>query len=155
MEKRPKQAEINMTVGSPLILILRFTLPMMIGNLFQHLYNLVDSIVVGRFVGSTELGGIGCTGSIHFLIFSVGYGIASGIGVMLAILYGAQEKERLTRAIYNGFYAVTAVSLLITIFGTLGASTILRWMDTPVEVFPYALSYLRITMLGSLATMLY
>lgn len=155
MKKRIKYTEQDMTVGSPLGLILRFAVPMMFGNLFQQLYNLVDSIVVGRFVGSTQLGGIGCTGSIHYLIFSLGYGVSAGIGVMLATLYGAQDKERLTRAIYNGFYVVGAISLLITVFGTLGAGAILRWMNTPEEVFPYALSYLRITLLGSIATLFY
>lgn len=155
MGKRTPNAQVDMTVGSPLGLILRFTLPMMIGNIFQQLYNLVDSIVVGRFVGSLELGGIGCTGSIHYLVFSLGYGISSGIGVMLAILYGAKKKEQLSRAVYNGFYAVGAVALLIATVGFFGAPSVLRWMDTPEAVYPFALSYLRITMLGSVATLLY
>lgn len=145
----------NMTEGSPAGLIFRFTLPMIIGNLFQQFYNLTDSIIVGRFVGSNELGGIGSTGSIGFLIFSLGYGISAGLGILVAILYGAREGERLTRAIYNGFYAVFGVSVLITLIGYFSAETILTWMNTPPEVFPHALLYLRVTMLGSTATMFY
>ena len=145
----------NMTEGSPASLILRFTVPMMIGNLFQQFYNLADSIIVGRFVGSNELGGIGCTGSIGFLIFSLGYGISAGLGILVAILYGAREGQRLTRAIYNGFYAVLCVSVIITLAGFFSAEKLLIWMNTPSEVFPHALQYLRVTMLGSTATMLY
>lgn len=144
-----------MTEGSPAGLILRFTFPMMIGNIFQQFYNMVDAVVIGRFVGGSELGGIGCTGSIHYLIFSLGYGVSIGIGVLIAILLGNGEKKRLTRAIYNGFYAIFGVSLLITILGVFGAETILKWMDTPAEVFPHALIYLRVTMLGSAVSMLY
>lgn len=155
MEKPSRGAAWDMTEGPPAAMILRFTVPMMIGNIFQQFYNLVDSIVVGRFVGSSELGGIGSAGSIHYLIFSLGYGISMGIGILISILYGAKEKERLTQAIYNGFYAVAGVSVLISLVGGLGAGTVLRWMQTPEEVFPYALTYLRVTMLGSAATMFY
>ncbi len=155
MIRHGKTAVGDMTEGSPTGLILRFTLPMMVGNIFQQFYNLVDSIVVGKYVGSNELGGIGCTGSIHYLIFSLGYGIATGIGILTAILLGGKEKERLTRAIYNGFYAVLGASLLITVGGYFGAEKILQWMDTPAELFPYALLYLRVTVLGSAVSMLY
>lgn len=155
MKNHGKTTGWDMTEGPPANLILRFTLPMMIGNIFQQFYNLVDAIVVGRFVGGSELGGIGCTGSIHFLIFSLGYGVSTGIGILAAILLGSREKERLTQAIYNGFYAVFGVSVLITLLGFCGAEAILTWMDTPAEVFPYALTYLRVTMLGSAVTMFY
>lgn len=155
MKKERHISEKDMTTGPPGRLIFRFAIPLMVGNLFQQLYNLVDSIVIGRFVGGTELGGIGCTSSIDYLIFSLGYGVSSGIGIMVAILYGAREKERLTRAIYNGFYAILGASMVITALGYLGAQTILTWMNTPAEVFPYAKSYLQITMLGSTATMFY
>lgn len=144
-----------MTTGSPAKQILYFAIPLMIGNIFQQLYNLVDSIVVGRFVGSNELGGIGCTSSIQYLIFSLGYGISSGLGILTAILYGAREEKKLTQAIYNGFYAIGGMSLVITLLGCLGGKTILTWMETPEEVFSFALIYLRIVMLGNGATMFY
>ena len=73
-----------MTEGSPAKLILRFAMPLLIGNLFQQFYSIVDSAVVGRFVGENEFGGIGCTGSIDYLIFSLGYGMSAGIGVLVA-----------------------------------------------------------------------
>lgn len=155
MKRTGKNTGWDMTVGAPAGLILKFALPMMIGNIFQQFYNLVDAIVVGRFVGEYEFGGIGCTGSLHYLIFSLGYGVSTGIGVLAAILIGNREKERLTRMIYNGFYAILGVSAIITLLGFFGAETILGWMHTPPELFPHAVTYLKVTMLGSAVTLLY
>lgn len=155
MSAYKKSTARDLTAGSPGKQILTFALPMMIGNIFQQFYNLADSIVVGRFVGPNELGGIGSIGSLHFLIFSLGYGMSAGIGIYASILYGAGEKRKLTRMIYNSFYAILAVSLLITGIGVLGADTILHWMNTPEAVFPYAAQYMKITMLGAGATLAY
>lgn len=144
-----------MTEGSPMALLLRFAIPMMIGNLFQQMYNVVDAAVIGRFVGGNELGGIGATGSIHYLIFSLGYGMASGIGIRIGMLFGAGEDKRVTRAIYNSFYVLLGAAFLITLLGACGADAILKLMQTPEEVFPHAVQYLRVCMLGSGATLLY
>ena len=78
----------SMTEGSPAKLILSFTLPMLIGNLFQQFYNMVDSIVVGRFVGANALAAVGATGSINVLFFSMSFGIASGVGVVVSQAFG-------------------------------------------------------------------
>ncbi|MDE6128946.1 MAG: hypothetical protein K2G16_07130, partial [Lachnospiraceae bacterium] len=107
----------DMTNGSPARLLLSFTIPMLLGNIFQQIYNLADSIIVGKFVGSNELGGIGCTGSIHYLIFSIGFGMSSGIGVLISMLFGAGEKEKLGRAIYNSFYVLLGAAFVITLVG--------------------------------------
>lgn len=145
----------DMTVGKPAGLILRFSLPLMMGNILQQLYNLADSIIVGRYVGSNEFGGIGCTGSIQYLIFSLGYGMATGISILISMLFGAGEKKHLTRAIYNSFYILLACALLITVAGFCGSAWILSLLSTPEALFPHALTYLRITMLGSAASIFY
>ncbi|MDD6297200.1 MAG: MATE family efflux transporter, partial [Firmicutes bacterium] len=77
MTRKIRNTAWDMTVGSPAALLLRFGVPLLIGNVFQQLYSLVDSIVIGQFVGSNELGGIGCTGSIDYLVFSISYGMSS------------------------------------------------------------------------------
>lgn len=146
---------LDMTQGSPAMLLLRFTAPMLLGNLFQQFYNLADSIIVGRFVGGNELGGIGSTGSISYLIFSIGYGMAAGTGIQIAMLFGAEETWKLKKAIYNSFYALSGAALLITLTGCIWAEPILTAMKTPPAVLPYAVLYLRITALGSIASMLY
>lgn len=155
MKTKMKGTAVSMTEGSPAGLILRFTLPMMVGSIFQQLYSLVDAIVVGRFVGSTELGGISCAGSIDFIIFSLGTGIAAGLGVLIAILVGARDQERLTKAIYNGLYTLLGTAAVVTVIGFFGSGTFLTWMNTPTENFPHAHTYLRIVMAGSAAPILY
>lgn len=154
-ETKTKNGTLDMTEGSPARLLLAFTVPMLLGNIFQQVYNLVDSIVVGKFVGSNELGGIGCTGSVHYLIFSIGFGMAVGVGVLISMLYGAGEEERLGRAIYNSFYVLALAALLITLIGGVGTEVILKLMDTPKAVFPHAVTYLRVTAFGSIASLLY
>lgn len=150
-----KSTALNLTEGSPSSLLLRFSVPMLIGNLFQQLYSLVDSIVVGRFVGDNELGGIGCTGSVDFLIFSIGYGMSAGIGVLVATMLGAGEKERLTKAIYNCAYVLLGAAALITLVGFFGAPALLRLMRTPENLYPHALLYMQVAALGSTGSMFY
>ena len=146
---------IDMTKGPTGRILIRFAVPMMIGNLFQQLYSVVDASVIGRFVGGDELGGIGATGSIHFLIFSVGYGIAASVGILVGMLVGAGEREKLTRAIYNSFYVMLGASLMITLVGFFGAEEALSWMKTPPENLPHAVTYLRVCLFGSAATIFY
>ncbi len=153
--KQIRSSAWDMTQGNPGLLLLKFSIPLLIGSLFQELYSLVDSIIIGRFVGENEFGGIGCTGSIHYLIFSVGYGISAGIGVLVSMMFGAGEKERLTKAIYNSTWVLLAGSLFITAVGFFGAPAILTLMRTPPELLPHAITYLQIVSLGSLGTIFY
>lgn len=155
MTRKIRNTAWDMTVGSPAALLLRFGVPLLIGNVFQQLYSLVDSIVIGQFVGSNELGGIGCTGSIDYLVFSISYGMSSAVGILTAILYGSGEKERLNRAIYNSFYILLAVSVLIAGVGFCGAGWFLQLLKTPPELYPHAKLYLRVLFLGNIATIYY
>ncbi|MGM9668334.1 MAG: MATE family efflux transporter [Faecousia sp.] len=155
MKHLQKDSAWKMTEGSPAKLILRFAMPLLIGNLFQQFYSIVDAAVVGRFVGENEFGGIGCTGSIDYLIFSLGYGMSAGIGVLVAMMYGAGEKERLTKAIYNSAYILFAVSAIITLVGVFGGPFLLTAMHTPKNLYPHALLYLRLMSIGSTGSMFY
>ncbi len=144
-----------MTQGSPAKLILRFSLPLLLGNLFQQLYSVVDSVVIGQFVGSEQLGGIGCTGSADNLIFSLGYGISGGIGILTATMFGAGEQEKLTKAIYNCAYVLLGVSLLITLLGYFGSPLLLTLLRTPETLYPHAKLYMQVVSLGSIGSMFY
>ena len=144
-----------MTEGSPASLLLQFSIPLLLGNLFQQFYSLVDSVIVGQFVGSDELGGIGATGSIDYLIFSLGYGMSGGIGVLVAMMFGAGEKDRLTKAVYNCGYVLLGVSAFITLTGFFGGPAILRMMRTPERLYPHAVLYMRVVSLGSTGNMFY
>ena len=98
-----KKAVYSMTEGSPTRLLLKFTLPMLIGNLFQQLYNMVDSIVVGRFVGANALASVGATGSLNFLFFAMSFGIAAGVGVVVSQYFGAGKMDMVEKKYYQWY----------------------------------------------------
>ena len=94
-----KKSVYGMTEGSPAKLLLSFTIPMLIGNLFQQFYNMVDSIVVGRFVGANALAAVGATGSLNFLFFSMSFGVSAGVGVVLSQYFGADKSDMVGRSL--------------------------------------------------------
>lgn len=145
----------SMTEGSPVKLILSFTLPMLIGNLFQQFYNMVDSIVVGRFVGANALAAVGATGSINFLFFSMSFGIASGVGVVVSQAFGADKPDLVERAIANGLYLLAIVSAIVSILGVVFARPIMIMLNTPEVILDDAVVYMQVSCAGILAIAAY
>ena len=139
---------LNMTSGNPAHLLIVFALPMLVGNLFQQGYNLVDSIIVGKYVGSAALAAVGATGSVTFLFFSVSYGISSGAGIVTSQYFGAGEDSRIRRAITNAAYIMFIASLAMGILAFIAAPWILTLMETPADILPDAILYMRISCLG-------
>lgn len=145
----------SMTEGSPAKLILSFTLPMLIGNLFQQFYNMVDSIVVGRFVGANALAAVGATGSINFLFFSLSFGIASGVGVVVSQAFGADKPDMVEKAIVNGLYLLAFVSVIVSILGVVFARPIMIMLNTPEVILDDAVIYMQVSCAGILAIAAY
>lgn len=145
----------DMTQGSPLGHILTFTLPLLVGNLFQQFYNLVDSIVVGNYVGADALAAVGTCGSLGFLFFSLSSGLAIGIGILAAQYFGARDEEKIRATIANATYILLAAGLAVSLFGFFGASWLLHLLQVPEDIFPMSYSYLRVTSLGIVAVALY
>lgn len=145
----------DMTSGSPIRHILIFTLPLLIGNIFQQFYNLVDSIVVGQYVGEDSLAAVGGCGSMNFLFFSLSMGLASGIGVIISQNFGAGNDKGVRKAIGNSYYVLISVALVITILALTLSPTLLKLLKTPDEVMGEAILYMRITSLGILGITLY
>ena len=104
---------INMTTGNPVRLLATFALPMLIGNLFQQAYNLVDSMIVGRFVGANALAAVGSTGSVTFLFFSICNGLSSGSGVVTSQYFGSGDARKTKRAIANAAYIMFVSALVM------------------------------------------
>lgn len=144
-----------MTEGSPAKLLLRFTIPMLIGNLFQQFYNMVDSIVVGRFVGSNALAAVGATGSLNFLFFAMSFGIAAGVGVVVSQYFGAERMDMVEKSIINGMYLLAAVSALMGVVGIASARWVLAALDTPEVILEDAVIYMRVSCAGILAIAAY
>ena len=157
MEKvlNKKEYVMDMTEGSSMKLIMKFSVPLLIGNLFQQVYSLVDSIVVGRHLGANALGGVGSVGMISFLFFSLCNGMASGIGVVISRHFGAKKEEQVKKAIANALFVILAVGALMSILGYCFAGPIIRLMKTPAETFDYAYTYMRITCGFTIAVAIY
>ena len=135
---------LDMTQGSPLRLLIRFSIPMLIGNLFQQLYNIADSVIVGRLLGSGALAAVGATSSVSFLFFSVCSGIGGGGGVITAQYFGARQEEKVKRAIINSAYLMLFSALVMGLLAFLAAPSVLRLMGTPVDIRGDAVTYMRV-----------
>lgn len=145
----------DMTVGNPRSLILRFAIPLIIGNVFQQFYNVVDSIVVGRFIGVNALAAVGATGSLVFLIMGVVMGMTSGFSVLIAQSFGAKDDKRIRHFIIMSAYLCIIITIILTVFTLLTIDKILIAMNTPDKIFEDSSSYLKIIYAGIGITMLY
>ena len=101
----------DMTVGSPVRHLLLFAIPALIGNIFQQFYNMVDSIVVGKYVGADALAAVGATGSLNFLFFSLCIGLTGGIGIVISQHFGAGDDVNVRRTIFNSIYIISTTGL--------------------------------------------
>ncbi len=145
----------DMTVGNPAGHILRFALPLLLGNLFQQLYNMVDSLIVGNFVGADALAAVGTCGSMSFLFFSLSSGLAIGIGIIVAQFFGAKDEDRVKRTIANSFYVLVPAALTVSLAGIVFGPLILRLLATPADIIGDSIIYMRTTCAGIIAIALY
>lgn len=132
-----------MTEGEPILLLLEFAIPLLIGNLFQQAYNLTDSIIIGRYVGKAALGAVGSTAPITVLIYELTNGLSHGIGIIVAHYYGAKEDNKVKNTIGNAYYIVPLTAALIGCISFIFGGYFLKFLNTPKDTFPYAVIYLR------------
>ena len=145
----------NMTEGRPLGLILRFALPLLIGNLLQQGYNLVDAAIVGRFLGTGALASVGASSSVQFLVMGFCIGACCGFCVPVAQKFGARDYSSMRRYIYNSFILTAVLAVVLTVACALLCTNILEILSTPADVFQGAWVYLFILFLGIPFTLLY
>ena len=145
----------NMTEGNIWMHLILFALPLLIGNLFQQLYNTVDSIVVGNFVSKTALAAVGSTDNIINTIIGFFSGLATGAGVVISHSFGSGDKKALHRAVHTTITLTFVLSRFFTIAGLLLAPLFLKLMATPEDVLPEASAYLRIYFAGVSGLMVY
>ena len=145
----------DLTTGSPMRLILSFMVPLIFGLLFQQFYSMVDTIVVGKFLGVDALAGVGSTGSINFLVLGLCNGVCAGFAIPVAQKFGQKDYDGLRRFVGNMVWLSCIIALAVTLVTTLLCRRILVWMDTPEDTFAYAYDYILIIFLGIPATMLY
>lgn len=149
------QDAMRMTEGSIPGQMLRFAAPLFLGNLFQQLYNTADALIVGNMLGSDALAAVSATGTLVFLIISLFVGIAAGSGVLISRYYGAQDYEKLEKAVHTNVAFSLVAGLLMTLFGVAFTPWMLRAMGTPEDVMDLSATYIRIFFAGSLGLVLY
>ena len=144
-----------MTKGTPWKLILFFMIPVCCGNIFQNFYNIVDSMIVGRFLGVEALAAVGSTSSINFLVIGWIVGMTSGFGIQLSQAFGANDEKRLKHYLAMSVYLSVGLAIIMTV-GLLTANrTILQWMNTPENIFNDTAKYIGIIYAGLPVTILY
>lgn len=137
-----------MTKGNTTKLLLEFSVPMLIGNIFQQIYNVVDSAIVGKYIGADALAAVGSTGSVNFLFFSLCIGVGSGSGIVASRYFGAKEHDNVKRVVANSCYIMMLVSFIMAILGFMLSGGVLHLLNTPADIFADAALYLQIMCLG-------
>lgn len=145
----------DMTSGSPAKLILFFTIPLLIGNLFQQLYNMADTFIVGRTLGVNALAAVGCTGSIIFFIIGFAQGLTSGFSIVISQRFGSGDMEGVKKGFATGILLSAAVTIILTALSVAFTRPILSLLHTPPEIIDDARSYLVVIFWGIGASMLF
>lgn len=147
--------ELDMTKGKPLGLLLKFMIPLIIGNIFQQLYNMVDTIIVGRFVGVEALAAVGATGTIMFLIIGFMQGITTGFTVLTAQRFGAGDVNGLKTSVGNAWVLSAIITVIMTFVSVWGMDFLLTVMNTPADIYDMAKEYIVIICKGMALNILY
>lgn len=145
----------DMTVGSPMKLILGFLVPMLFGLLFQQLYNMVDTIIVGKYLGVQALAAVGSTGSVNFMIIGFCIGVCNGFAIPVAQKFGEKNESAMRQYIANGGWLSLGFAAVMTIVVCLLCRNILVWMKTPEDIIDGAYSYIFVIFMGIPAIYLY
>lgn len=145
----------DMTQGSPLRLVMGFTVPLLFGFLFQQLYNFVDTAIVGRFLGSQALAAVGSTGCINFLILGFCMGICSGFAIPIAQVFGSRDETELRRFVANSVYVSAVLSVVLAVVTSILCPWMLRMLDTPADIIDDAIAYIQPIFMAIPITVLY
>ncbi len=145
----------DMTKGRPFGIILAFCLPMAAGSIFQQLYNMVDSIIVGQHVGVNAFSAVSMVGSVYFLVIGTATGICSGFAIPVSQRFGAGDYKGMRKTLYNAVLLSSAIALLLTALTVIFESELLDAMSTPKALYPHAFKYLLIIFCGIPVTIFY
>ena len=154
-ENKAKHYEVDMTVGKPFHHLLNFAIPLLLGNLFQQFYNMVDTWVVGNYVSNEAFSAVGTVGPIINLLIGAFSGLASGAGVVISQYFGAGDERKVHEAVHTSIVLTAAMSVAFTVLGIVITPMTLRMMNTPAEVFPESQAYLTIYFAGMTGLLFY
>ena len=150
-----KTAAIDLTQGRITSTMLRFALPLIVGNLFQQVYNLADTLIVGRFLGVQALAAVGASYTLVIFLNSIQLGLCMGSGAAFSILYGARRYERMHQSRFVAFVLIAAITAVLNVAVFVWTDPIMRWMQVPPDIYELMRSYLRAVFWGIGFTFLY
>jgi putative MATE family efflux protein len=145
----------DMTMGSPLRLMVSFAVPLLLGNLFQQMYNMADAAIVGRYLGPDALAGVGASSSVQFLVIGFCLGVCSGFGIPVAQRFGAKNMSDMRRFVYHALILTAGLSAVLTTVTAIFTPQILHILNTPDNIYRQAYDYLFVIFLGIPFIMLY
>ena len=146
----------DMTVGDPTKLILSFMLPMMMGNIFQQFYNIVDTIIAGRFIDAKALAAVGSTGHVTNLFFALANGLATGIGIVISQSFGSGDSKAVKKVITNALAMISVTAIFVGLLGFTFSRPVLTYvLKTPEDILENAITYMSLICIGFIGTSLY
>ncbi len=145
----------DMTIGKPSKILIKFAIPMMLGNIFQQAYNIIDSIIVGNFVGSSALASVGATYPMTFVLITIANGASIGCAVIISQYFGSQNISKMKTAIYTSLISITVLGLILTLIGIILNKAFLNLLATPRDIFDDSYDYLHIYFLGIIFLFVY
>ncbi len=134
----------DMTVGNPMKHIIRFAIPMLIGNIFQQIYNVADTIIVGQYLGEEALAGVGSTGTLTFFLFAVVTGLCNGAGLVVAQCFGCKNEKQMGRVTVALVWVAGILTICVSLLGIFCSRFFLEFLSVPDNVISYSITYLRI-----------
>ena len=152
---RIKRVQPSMLEGPIWKGLIGFAIPIMLGNLFQQLYNTADTLIVGNLLGKQALAAVASSGNLTHMLVGLLQGTAMGAGILIARHYGARDREQLQLAVHTGLAFALLAGIVLSVIGVLITPQILRWMDTPADVLPESIAYFRMYFMGVWSTFLY
>ncbi|MBP1916382.1 MATE family efflux transporter [Lederbergia galactosidilytica] len=145
----------DMTEGHPLKLIFAFTVPMLIGGLFQQFYNVTDSLIVGNFVGSRALAAVGATGSTLFFMLSLTLGLTNAFSIVMSQYFGAKNEQMVRKTLVSSIYITIVCTIILSLFGIFGARPLMILLKTPADIIDDATIYIQICIGGGVGLFVY
>lgn len=145
----------DLTKGDPLKLIVALSIPQILSAILQLLYNTVDALIVGNYVGEAGLAGVGISQPIIFFLSSVVIGLSAGLSIIVSQYFGAKDYDKMKESIGTSIISLAFITIAVTLIGIFGTDAILRAMDTPVEAFDHASGYLKIYFAGTIFTLMF
>jgi len=149
------ESQIKMSEGSISKNIIKFAVPLFLGNLFQQLYNTADSLIVSNRLGAVALGAVSATSMLIFLLIGFFQGLSLGAGVLISQFFGAEDYRNMRRAIHTSLLFSLFVGVFLSVAGVVVSPVILKWMGTPESIYPQALEYIQVYFMGALSMVMY